>query len=117
MKTTIVMSLLACISGALGCFVERTSSREQSLCTIGDQEAGYCTLRVLTRDVARSQVPVGETIVSETYGVCDSSACLVRIELPNLVVTSVCLKDEYGYVTCSSASCVPSQTCPPPPPR
>lgn len=103
---------------ATACAVQPMENKiAQELCTIEDQEAGLCTLRVLTRDTARSQVPANETIVSETYGVCSATACLVRIELPSLIITASCTKDEFGVVKCNAGSCVPGQFCPPPPPQ
>jgi hypothetical protein len=105
------IAIAVTVSG--GCVVNDVSSVEQELCTIGDQEAGTCTLRILTRDTARSQVPPGETIVAETYGVCVGNYCAVRIELPQVIITSVCIRDDDGTVVCESASCTRGETgCP-----
>jgi hypothetical protein len=113
-RTTLALVVLV-VTASGGCVTDDVASIEQSICTIEDQEAGLCTLRSLTRDVGRAQVPPGSTPVYETWSVCSSTWCGVRIETPNLVIAVSCDKGTDGTVTCTSTSCNPTTNyCPGP---
>jgi hypothetical protein len=102
----LALTTVACVEST-----SSTSSTDQSICTVEDQESGNCTLKWYTRQEAQSQVP-GQTPTFESWGVCLGNYCAVRWELPHLVIVSVCIRTPDGVV-CASESCSPG-SCPTP---